>query len=217
MTQDPIFDTAHGALVFALNFALQNYDRPAMLKMAAPALGTGKGLAGIDGAAQAGMIRAELRAVGHLAEAIIIARLAPATVPCHCRAPCCSGFRLNAEWSEAIHALADYIGHAGIVGATAYPLRRDIVIRTFAHKGHRLSLDEIASRHNASRNTVQTHASAAARLFGGIRAATGRAATPGLEECAFAAVEERLKAAGIVETRAASRPEPVPAAACAGV
>lgn len=86
----PLFESAHGALVFAFNFSGQCYDRPMMNRLASPAVGSGKGLVGLDGAAQAGMIRAEVQTLGKLAEAIIIARIAPRTVPCHCRSARCA-------------------------------------------------------------------------------------------------------------------------------
>ena len=78
---EPLFINAHSALVFAFNFSGQCYDRPMMNRMAAPSVGTGKGLVGLDGAAQAGMIRGEVKSLGKLAEAILIARFAPHSMP----------------------------------------------------------------------------------------------------------------------------------------
>lgn len=93
MEGDTLFDNAHGALVFAFNFSGQCYDRPAMNRLATPAAGTGKGLVGLDGAAQAGFILAEVKGMGKLAEAILTARLAPRSMPCHCRSSCCASHR----------------------------------------------------------------------------------------------------------------------------
>lgn len=58
------FTRAHAALVFALNFASDCYDRPVMNRLADGPRAAGKGLAGLDGAAQAGMVRAEAEASG---------------------------------------------------------------------------------------------------------------------------------------------------------
>jgi hypothetical protein len=78
------FSSGHDALVFAFNVSDQAYDRPMMNRLAA-AIYRERRLAGLEAPAQAGMIRAEVQAMGKLAEAIIIARIAPRSVPCHCR------------------------------------------------------------------------------------------------------------------------------------
>lgn len=58
---EPMFKSAHAALVFALNYSMQQYDRPLINRIAAGhTKESHKGLSGVDGAAQAGMIRAEL-------------------------------------------------------------------------------------------------------------------------------------------------------------
>ena len=82
MQDEILFNSAHGALVFAFNFSGQAYDRPMMNRLATPSVGTGKGLVGLDGAGQSGFIRAEVKAMGKLSEAIIIARIAPRSTPC---------------------------------------------------------------------------------------------------------------------------------------
>ena len=73
----PPFDSYIDALIFAFNASSENYDRPYMNRVAAPAVGSGRGLGGLDGAAQAGMIRAEVRDLGRMREAILLARFAP--------------------------------------------------------------------------------------------------------------------------------------------
>lgn len=190
-----LFDSAHGALVFAFNFSGQSYDRPMMNRMAAPAIGSGKGLVGLDGAAQAGFIRSEVQAMGKLAEAILIARLAPRTQPCSCKSPCCSGHKPNREWTEAISYLADYVRTTALAGCTAHGmLRREYVIRHFSRKDERVSIDKLAEKHDAGRNTVSAHAGKVSGLFGGGR----DNAAPGLEAAAMMAIEDRLRDIGMV-------------------
>ncbi len=63
--------------------------------------GPGRGLGGGDGAAQAGMIRSEVEQLDRIAQAFLVARFAPASIPCDCGRPCCSGRQSNEEW----HAL----------------------------------------------------------------------------------------------------------------
>ncbi|MNY38370.1 hypothetical protein D3C86_1729920 [compost metagenome] len=56
----PLFPRAHAALTFALNYSMQQYDRPLMNRIASGELtagmapGGGEGLSGLDGAGQAG-------------------------------------------------------------------------------------------------------------------------------------------------------------------
>lgn len=196
---EPLFDSAHGALVFALNFSGQCYDRPMMNRLASPAFGTGKGLVGLDGAAQAGMIRSELQTMGKLAEAILIARIAPRWMPCHCRQSCCSGKKPNKEWTDAVAYLADHVRNTALAGCTSNGMmRREYVVRHFTRKEERISLEELAERHDIARNTVSAHASKVALLFGGHQAKKDKAAMPGLESAAMNAIEDRLRDIGMV-------------------
>ncbi len=198
-TEEPLFDTAHGALVFAFNFSGQSYDRPLMNRMAAPAIGTGKGLVGLDGAAQAGFIRAEVASLGKLAEAILISRIAPRTTPCSCRSACCSGHRPNKEWQDAISYLADHMRNTALAGCTAHGiLRREYVTRYFTPKDRRVSIDMLAEKYDVVRNTVSAHCSRVAALLGGTAAKKGQDPLPGLEQIATAAAEDRLRAAGMI-------------------
>jgi hypothetical protein len=199
MIEESLFSSAHSALVFAFNFSGQCYDRPMMNRLASPAVGTGKGLVGLDGAAQAGMIRAEVQSLGKLAEAIIIARIAPRSVPCHCRSACCSGKKPNKEWVYAISYLADHVRTTALAGCTANGiLRREYVVRYFSRKDERVSLEALAERYDVNRQTVGAHAAKVALLFGGTQAKKDKSAVPGLEAAAMNAIEDRLRDIGMV-------------------
>ena len=199
MTDEPLFHSAHSAMVFAFNFSGQSYDRPMMNRLASPAVGSGKGLVGLDGAAQAGMIRAEVQTLGKLAEAIIIARIAPRSVPCHCRSACCAGHRPNKEWTDAISVLADYVRTTALAGCTSNGmLRREYVVRYFTRKDDRISLEALAEKHDIHRDTASAHAAKVALLLGGAQAKKGRPGVPGLESAAMDAIEDRLRDIGMV-------------------
>ena len=199
MTELSLFDTAHGALVFAFNFCGQAYDRPMMNRLAAPAMGSGKGLVGLDGAAQAGMIRAEIQRLGKLAEAILIARLAPRAMPCNCSSYCCAGQKPNREWVEAVSVLADHVRATALAGCTSNGiLRREYVVRYFTRKEDRITLEHLAEKYAVDRNTPAAHSAKVAALFGGIPAKNGRDATVGLETVAMNAAEDQLRAVGMV-------------------
>jgi len=192
------FSSGHDALVFAFNVSDQAYDRPMMNRLAAPSIGKG-GLAGLEAPAQAGMIRAEVQAMGKLAEAIIIARIAPRSVPCHCRSACCAGHRPNKEWTDAISYLADHVRTTALAGCTANGmLRREYVVRYFSRKDERVSLEVLAERHDVARNTVSAHAAKVALLLGGAQPKKDKPGVPGLESAAMDAIEDRLRDIGMV-------------------
>lgn len=196
---DPLFETAHSAMVFALNFTSQNYERPTMNKLAAPGFGSGKGLIGLDGAGQAGMIRAEMASLGRLAECILIARVAPRTTPCSCRSHCCSGHRINAEWTAAISYLADYVRTTALSGCTAHGgLRREYVVRYFTRKDDRTNIEAIAERYDIARNTASAHCAKVFQFFGGTPAHGAKQPVPGLEAIAQEAIEDKLRNIGMV-------------------
>lgn len=186
-TDDALFESAHSALVFAFNFSGQCYDRPLMNRLASPAVGTGKGLAGLDGAGQAGMVRAEVATLGKLAEAILMARIAPRWMPCACRAECCSGKKWNKEWVDAISYLSDHVRTTALAGcATNGIMRREYVIRYFTPKDQRISLEVLADKHDVVRNTVTAHAGKVAKNL------------KAFEAVAEAAIDDRLRLVGMV-------------------
>jgi hypothetical protein len=204
MQGEILFKTANGALVFAFNFSSQAYDRPTMNRMAAPSLGNGKGLVGLDGAAQAGFVLAEVKAMGKFAEAILIARLAPRSTNCECRASCCSGRKPNRVWTDAIAFLADHVRTTALAGCVANGMmRREYVVRYFAKRDERTSLEELADKHDIARQTVSAHASKVVLYFGGSQARKDKPATPGFESIAFNAIEDRLREIGMVGELAA--------------
>lgn len=192
------FTSGHDALVFAFNVSDQAYDRPMMNRLAAPSFGKG-GLSGLEAPAQAGMIRAEVQTLGKLAEAIIIARIAPRSVPCHCRSACCAGHRPNKEWTDAISVLADYVRTTALAGCTSNGmLRREYVVRHFTRKDDRISLEALAEKHDIHRDTASAHAAKVALLLGGAQPKKGRPGVPGLESAAMDAIEDRLRDIGMV-------------------
>ena len=192
------FKSADEALKQAFNASSQAYDRPTMNRMASPSLGRG-GLVGLEAPGQAGMVRAEVQALGKLAEAILIARLAPRSMPCHCRQSCCSGKKPNKEWTDAISILADYVRTTALAGCTSNGmLRREYVVRYFTRKDDRISLEALAEKHDIHRDTASAHAAKVALLLGGAQPKKGRPGVPGLESAAMDAIEDRLRDIGMV-------------------
>lgn len=194
-----LFTSAHAALVFAFNFSGQCYDRPMMNRLAAPAIGSGKGLVGLDGAAQAGFIRAEVLSLGSLAEAILIARIAPRSMPCHCRQACCSGRKPNREWVMAVGHLAEQSRRSALSGCSANGImRREYIARYFTAKDQRISLEALAERYDVDRNTASAHYAKVSTWLGGMPSRKDKPTVPGMEELATAAIDQRLREIGMV-------------------
>lgn len=57
---DPLFSSTWSALVFAFNYSSQQYQPSPLARLMRGPIGRGKGLAGLDGAGQAGMIKQEV-------------------------------------------------------------------------------------------------------------------------------------------------------------
>lgn len=163
MMEQQLFDTAHQALTFAFNFSASTLDRPMMSRMADKYQPTGKGLAGHDGAAQAGMILRRVTELSRLHQAILHARFAPREEPC----PCCHSSRPVLEWMAAIREISDVaVTHALTGHVTNRSLRDGLVMRYF---GHKVTLQELAKRANVNRDTASAHNDMIIRWLHGTR------------------------------------------------
>lgn len=194
--EERLFDSSHDALRFAFNFSGQQYQASAMNKAMTPAIGSGKGLVGVDGAAQAGMIRAELGSLPELHRNVLTARAAPRELPCECRRPCCNGKRPNPEWAEAIVWLTDRAMQQLSGSFSHYRVRRSILEKIF---GVKVDLVQIAEDCGAHRNTVGEQNKRLKLWIEGDRGKKGLNSSPGVEQVAWAAIDIRLKGAGMVK------------------
>ena len=187
-----LFRSAQDALLFAFRHAGQAYDRPMMLRMADTSRGAGAWLAGLDGAAQAGMIRAEVASLGRLYEAVIVARFADRSIPCQCKAACCSGERLNGEWINAVAYLADYVSTSALAGCVSTGLlRREYVARYFSSKDMRESIRVIAGRNGVEKRTAEVQAGKVATFLGD--------SAQGVEASAIDAITDKFRSVGVIE------------------
>lgn len=146
---DPIFNTVNGALLFALNFSHGTVKKPGLATLMGGG-SKGRGLGGLDGAAQAGMLLAELEALKPHRTAILVARFTVQSLPCSCARACCKRYRDNPEWLEAIAKVAE----ACLVvcpPVTHYRVRLGMILRYF---GAKASFKDIAAECRVSRNTV---------------------------------------------------------------
>ena len=161
---DALFKSAHAAITFAVNYCnTEHVERSPASKAADEHKGSGgKGLMGVDGAAQAGMILSNLKTIGALYEACLIARVAKKRVVCSCGSMCCSKSRPNFLWMDAINTVAmeakQYLektreeGKRGVADNPA--LRRAIVAK---HFGEPVKIKELAKACEVSDVTVANH------------------------------------------------------------
>jgi hypothetical protein len=154
-SHEPLFASAHGALTFAYNFAPEQYPASIIARLiAGGAIGRGKGLVGMDGAAQAGMILREVDGLGAMAAHVLAARFAPHSIPCSCRRPCCAGHKHALAWDHAI----DFITERAIEQLRGYTmnfrLRRGLVCRFF---GEHVNMSELAKYASMDRDAATRH------------------------------------------------------------
>ncbi len=102
-TTEALFQSAHDALLFAYNHGAQSPRSPlAGLAPRTGQLGKGRGLAGFDGAAQAGIILAVCATLAPDHHRVLRVRFGRNEQPC----PHCQTIASCAEWIEAVDALS---------------------------------------------------------------------------------------------------------------
>jgi hypothetical protein len=157
-----MFNNIDQALRFAYNYNARIFKPSTVYSLGTRISGGGSGLGGLDGAAQSGMIRAEVSTLPPLYEAITVARYASPSTLCFCKRPCCKGSQVNPEWITAVSLITDTIANAVDGARFNYNLRRRLVERYF---GSDILIDTIAKQCNISRNTVTNYNSSIAKLL----------------------------------------------------
>ena len=133
---EPLFPHAHAALVFAFRFSGQSSAAPTpMAKLMHGPVATGKGLTGLDGAAQAGMIRAEVDTMAPVLRHIIVARFA-------------------FEDRERLQALMELIPHAAAQIGTGINNLRMVDTLVQKYFGARVYLNDLADQLGCHANTI---------------------------------------------------------------
>lgn len=198
MDREPLFETAHNALLFAFNFSAQQYERPLMNRLAdAPDGHVSKGLAGTDGAAQAGMIMSRIMLMPALSRYIIFAQYARPTIRCECKRPCCCGHKPNVQWEAAIAE----IGRASIAGASSgvlsYRALRDVIIRKMF--GVKVDVVAAAERCGLEERQAYRYQTAIKQWLDGKRVAK-KDDRPGVRAVAFEHISRILTDSGIVKS-----------------
>jgi hypothetical protein len=180
---DALFASAHGALKFAMNY-VHGTLKKGFLATAAGVSSGGRGLGGLDGAAQAGMIQAHVLNLAPHRRALIYGRFMAPSSPCECKSQCCRGYRESPDWKLSVEQLTEYVLKQGLTGTIShYRLRRSLIVRYF---GVRASFVEIADQCGVHRTTASQYNKA---MVEHLKAE---------EHQAFQQIEEILRDAGIV-------------------
>lgn len=184
MSPTCLFDSTGAALLFALNFT-SSTPRPVMNRMVADGMlrlvekedgrkvvvakrGSPKqqreALRGLDGAGQAALIAKQLDYLEPAQKDCVIARYKAWKLPCSCRAPCCSGYRKNPAWSQAISRIcvslkedAELSRIKGRKGLSTPPQMRTALVERFFVPEKLLVIAELAERCGVTPQTVMTH------------------------------------------------------------
>ncbi|NML99644.1 hypothetical protein HHL24_17090 [Paraburkholderia sp. RP-4-7] len=180
-----IFRDAREALVFALNYQCDQYATSALARLAQEgAIGSGRGLVGLDGAAQAGMVKSRLQWMSDHSVAALIARCVPHQVKCDGGGTAGAQLKDSAVWLAAIDEVRRFIettqAHAVVV---------DVVVVAAIRKffGERKTVQEIADH-------ARMHRVTANRQILLIKAELER-----LEVEAWAELDSSLRAAGMIQ------------------
>ncbi len=194
---EPLFSNAHAALTFAYNHSAQAYDVPAMNRAARGSIkSSGKGLGGVDGAAQAGMILVNVDALSPLHQAILYARFAPKTNRCKC----CEGVTDDLRWMAAIRVISDLAASQALSTHPTARVLRDTIIEGYF--GKKVVLSSAADRADVSAKTASNHRAMIVRWLRGSRTGQEKEGVRGggeigQEAIAMAHITDMLSAKGI--------------------
>ena len=192
---ESLFRDARSAIRFAVTCE-GNPGRPLSSRMVDPTRSGRDFYQGLDAAAQAGFIMGKLGALGRLRVAVLVAGCGPSRVPCHCRRPCCSGYRIPSEWREAIDTISQEAARALPVGSkNNYGLRCMLVLKIF---GVSATLRQIAEELHLDGETVARHHRAILAWLRGGRTGQKGEVTTGIELYAWAEAERILQRAGVI-------------------
>ena len=147
MTDTPLFRSAHEALTFAYRFAHDQSPRTPMTGLLQGGrIGSGKGLIGLDGAGQAGMILAALSHLNDEQRALIVVRYGDFRSPCQC----CGQYAPTREWRAAV----DQLSHCDELGDLPREIRLAAVEKVICRrKGLRVA--SLAGGYEVTERTVQ--------------------------------------------------------------
>lgn len=179
MTETALFSSTHAALTFAYNYAGQKSPRTPMTKMMqGGVLGSGKGLVGLDGAAQAGMILAAVDRLPREQRNVITVRFGDVRDEC----PCCGQPAPTGEWSDAVDALSHCTELEGVPRRVRYASIERAICR------RKWDAVKLSKDFGLSERTLYRQVAALKKRLGK------------LENVAIVALDEFFRATGLLES-----------------
>lgn len=149
--EQPLFNSTHEALLFAYNYSYQQSPKSTMTALMARkdeengAVRTeGRGLSGVDGAAQAGMVLAQVERLPASQRNYIVAKYGDATHECLC----CGEDAHTREWKAAIDALSGCIELDGLPKKVKLSLIRKAIC------GSKFDQGKMVDKYDLSERTV---------------------------------------------------------------
>jgi hypothetical protein len=123
-----------------------------------------EGLRGMDGVGQAAMIAKQLDHLTGPQKDCTIGQYMNWVLPCECRNPCCSGYRKNPPWAQAIGRLCTHLKETaelsrikGRKGLSTHPIMRLALVERFFVPGKTIILADLAEQCSVTPQTVITH------------------------------------------------------------
>lgn len=153
-----LFTSTHSALAFAFNYSERRGVPNLLQRLGDQHRDEGRGLSGLDGAGQAGMIRREVQQLTVLERSVVIAKFARPKLCLHC-----NSLVDSSERTEALEALAHYSLTALKGEIPNLALRRGLVRK---HFGDRIGMAELAKKCGVHQNTATNHRRKIEKLLG---------------------------------------------------
>lgn len=144
MNDNPIFENSHKALVYAFEYIHQASPGTPMKRLLNPSGGSGKGLFGVDGAGQSGMILAAVCRLPDDQHNVIVAKYSAFMHECKC----CSQLAYSEDRLNAIEALTHCQELNGLNKKVSLSLVRNALL------GGRLSADRLAREIEKTDRTI---------------------------------------------------------------
>lgn len=132
-----IFESAEEAITFACNYSSQQYALSPMAKiLQRGAYGSGRGLVGLDGAGQSGMVFAEIAGLDYWQMLAVMAGKMVRSERCDCTHSCCRGWKMTDVFREAVHQLADHVARVLPVVPQVKEFRVAVIMKFYGEKVH---------------------------------------------------------------------------------
>lgn len=198
-TYEPaLFRDAESALRFLFRIEYENYERSLLADLASGPRPNGRGLAGLDGAGNAGIIGAQLATLPQLWRRILTVRSLVRQTRCECGRSCCSGVKTNPRWLVEVAWISETVfldlqlpllrekRRVREALVCLYFRSGNVAARLLGIDAGKVNFQKVADVAGIHRNTLSDYNSQLCTILGRE------------EKQAWSSIEERMQSAGIV-------------------